>query len=406
MPPVRRIPQRGRPGYTDPRTGAMYDPQGYLIPGSDRPTPSAAPAPRRAPARAPAGAPATAPAAAPTGPVDPITQQAAADADVRYGPEEFMLESLAVEALRELQGDIATQGTIAESLQAAAQQAQPRMQAAYQSAISAIEGLEDFDIDVGGDIGERFEAAGERESAAAQGRLQEGLAGAMGELVHRQVGAEQGRAFGTQRALSEYDEDLRKINEQRMRIAGERGSFAVSQAGKIREARTQAAMEAERIANTERHNQVMEALGFGNLGVAQAGLGLEQQRIDIARNEAAQEGGLPKPTESDRKFSANFQKLVNDIAYARSIGWSPAKIRANKSRPAVVGGKPIAPPPKWAVDAAFQVVNSGAGGQGAISPNTYGYIRRNQRLSIPQAGWQVPSYRSQARTVGGVRGRT
>jgi hypothetical protein len=79
-----------------------------------------------------------------------------------------------------------------------------------------------------------FAAAIARERGGATDRLTEGQANTLQELTQRRLEASSGRAFATQHATDQFNQDLGKVQRGYQEVASEQGAFVQGRTGELR----------------------------------------------------------------------------------------------------------------------------------------------------------------------------
>lgn len=163
-------------------------------------------------------------------------RQVEAEALLRFNPERSAIEAQLAEAKGTRKQAVRAARGVARGIQAAADQAQPRLAAGYGEArdvLSRVEGDVQRAVGALGPVADPLRASMARDSAGTQRRLAETLAGASAELTQRRFDAEAGKANAIGLAHSQYASESSKLGERLRQLGIEEGAFQQGRTGEL-----------------------------------------------------------------------------------------------------------------------------------------------------------------------------
>ena len=265
-------------------------------------------------------------------------QQARLETRVRYGPELRGLNELSADARDALNFDIDASRGAAAGILAAIDEATPRTRSIYDRAQGSLDDIQG-EVDQYGGLTGLYADAAVRERAAAESGVAEARAGALSDLLDRKVGAEEGRAYAVQNAISTYRDSQRKIGRQKQGLRGDMAAFTLGTFRDLTQSDRQLAMERRRLALSERADRRSARKTEADLTGIDPATGLptaqeQNRRRDDARADKKKDGkkdgkkGLTRGQISDHQgIVSAIQDAKRDAQSARGIGakWGEVK---------------------------------------------------------------------------------
>lgn len=167
----------------------------------------------------------------------PLTTQAQNEALVRFGPQRFALRELIQQAITARDLALHAAAGAERGIQAAIGAARHETVQNYQDATATTtgtRGLVDQALANLGPGASPFAAALARERGAATDRLTTGQANSLQDLTNRRLEAASGRAYTTQAATTQFNNDIGKVQRSYQELAAEQGAFTQGRIGELR----------------------------------------------------------------------------------------------------------------------------------------------------------------------------
>lgn len=166
-----------------------------------------------------------------------LIRQAQNEATLRFGPQRFALKELIAQALQARDMALHAAAGAERGIQASIAAARGETARTYAQAAqttTGTRGLVDQTLANLGAGASPFAAAIARERGGATDRLTEGKANTLQELTQRRLEASSGRAFATQHATDQFNQDLGKVQRGYQEVASEQGAFVQGRTGELR----------------------------------------------------------------------------------------------------------------------------------------------------------------------------
>jgi hypothetical protein len=166
-----------------------------------------------------------------------LIRQAQNEATLRFGPQRFALKELIAQALQARDMALHAAAGAERGIQASIAAARGETARTYAQAAqttTGTRGLVDQTLANLGAGATPFAAAIARERGGATDRLTEGKANTLQELTQRRLEASSGRAFATQHATDQFNQDLGKVQRGYQEVASEQGAFVQGRTGELR----------------------------------------------------------------------------------------------------------------------------------------------------------------------------
>jgi hypothetical protein len=165
-----------------------------------------------------------------------LIRQAQNEATLRFGPQRFALKELIAQALQARDMALHAAAGAERGIQASIAAARGETAHTYAQAAqttTGTRGLVDQTLANLGAGATPFAAAIARERGGATDRLTEGQANTLQELTQRRLEASSGRAFATQHATDQFNQDLGKVQRGYQEVASEQGAFVQGRTGEL-----------------------------------------------------------------------------------------------------------------------------------------------------------------------------
>lgn len=175
--------------------------------------------------------------------VDPLLEQAEANASLRYAPEESALQALIGQAHEDLKTDRRVAGALTRTAVRSARSSIPALHQIYNQAARGVKVAQD-DVEAafnqaGVTPDNAFRLVAETEGTAYRQRMAAEAAGARKEAVRQINEARLGRVFAYGAAKDRYNSTVNQLQQRASDLRGERNSFLVSELGRLRDEEAQ-----------------------------------------------------------------------------------------------------------------------------------------------------------------------
>jgi hypothetical protein len=251
-----------------------------------------------------------------------LIRQAQNEATLRFGPQRFALKELIAQALQARDMALHAAAGAERGIQASIAAARGETARTYAQAAqttTGTRGLVDQTLANLGAGATPFAAAIARERGGATDRLTEGKANTLQELTQRRLEASSGRAFATQHATDQFNQDLGKVQRGYQEVASEQGAFVQGRTGELRKeaadrkfqrdlAELTQAGENKRTRITTRTTRRGQDLTHAD---TQAAI---QQRRDAARKKAKEKTAANRPRSGVGSLTQGEENDVKDAA--------------------------------------------------------------------------------------------
>ena len=193
-------------------------------------------------------------------------RQAELDALVRYGPELSGLLELQRQAQSNLKSGVQSARGNARGIIAAVDRARPEMAGVYDAAASTQAASSSVVTPDPAALAAKdpMAMALAAEAGAAQSRIGESRASALGDLTQRRVSAREGQQFAVQNARSTFADEIGQILRRKQSLNAEVGAFTASTAGELRKQaqEQQLRVDLEKMGNSQSERNSLRSAGI------------------------------------------------------------------------------------------------------------------------------------------------